>query len=77
MQVALLPEVVFAEMVSVVADKDDGGGVGEFESVEFIEDLAELLVHVGHRGVVGRPHALNVGRPLRYAALLAGGFSKS
>ena len=46
------PEVVFAEVVTVVAGEDDDGVVIESCFVECIEDLADHGVHVGDRGVV-------------------------
>ena len=54
MEVALLPEGVLPEVVAVVAGEDNGGLFAQAEAVE--SRMPDLLVHEGHRGVIGGPH---------------------
>ena len=46
------PDAVVAEVVAVVAPEDDDGVLGEAGAVEFVEDPADLGVHVAEGGVV-------------------------
>lgn len=46
------PVAEFAEVEAVVAPKDDDGVVGEAESVEGVEKLADEGIDVAHAGIV-------------------------
>ena len=48
----LAPDAFFAEVPAVVAEEEDDGVVGELQVVEFVEDAAELGVHVRDAGAV-------------------------
>ena len=59
-EIEFFPEFFFAEVVAVVGEEDDGGGVSEFEAVEFGKDAADLVVNELDAGIVAGPHVFLV-----------------